>query len=40
MDPVATEPGDVSTLLSSYQHAIGRLGAVAMPVNQEGHATS
>ncbi|MDG6108955.1 sensor histidine kinase [Dactylosporangium aurantiacum] len=40
MDPVATEPGDVSTLLSSYQHPIGRLGAVPVPVNQEGHATS
>ncbi|GAB3874291.1 sensor histidine kinase [Dactylosporangium cerinum] len=34
------EPDDVSDLLSTYQHAIGRFDAVAVPVNQEGHATS
>lgn len=39
-DPVAGEPGDASSLLSTYQHAIGRFDAVAVPVNQEGHATS
>ncbi|MFC4046646.1 nitrate- and nitrite sensing domain-containing protein [Dactylosporangium siamense] len=34
------EPDDVSDLLSTYQHAIGRFDAVTVPVNQEGHATS
>jgi hypothetical protein len=34
------DPDDVSELLSTYQHAIGRFDAVAVPVNQEGHATS
>ncbi|MEV0129482.1 nitrate- and nitrite sensing domain-containing protein [Dactylosporangium sp. NPDC050688] len=39
-DPVAGEPGDVSTLLSTSRHPIGRLGAVAVQLHQEGHATS
>jgi signal transduction histidine kinase len=37
-DPV--ESDDVSALLSTYQHAIGRFGAVPVPVNQEGHSSS
>ena len=40
VDPTPVESDDVSTLLSTYQHAIGRFGAVPVPVNQEGHSSS
>ncbi|MEV4514297.1 sensor histidine kinase [Dactylosporangium sp. NPDC049525] len=39
-DSTADESDDVSALLSTYQHAIGRFGAVPVPVNQEGHSSS
>lgn len=34
------EPDDVSGLLTTHQHAIGRFDAVPVPANQEGHVTS
>jgi hypothetical protein len=34
------ESDDVGSLLTTYQRAIGRFDAVAVPVNQEGHSTS